>query len=241
MSIVKGRWEDQALSPSPHTCTYQRKQQVGQASKGTILMRKVEKNTALEHICEYVSVNVTSKKICLCINSKTDSTGKVFSRNIELPTVPFLLIYMSVTRLHYHYHHLFSLREKVKLINERNIHCHELLLHLFSNVPPKESSNTKRCSQVIQPMHYSKGKTYEHCHEAYAELLCPICPKFLQQTPYRQSSFEAVWHWLSSFQRETTILKRHCEKSVLGQALTAQHLMFSSCKTTNVIYTPCPH
>lgn len=44
---------------------------------------------------EYVSVNFMSKKICLCINSTTYSTGKVFFRNIELFTVSSLLTYMS--------------------------------------------------------------------------------------------------------------------------------------------------
>lgn len=52
------------------------------------------KTTALEHICEYASVNVMSKKICLFINSMTDSAGNVF-RNIEPLRVTFTLIYMS--------------------------------------------------------------------------------------------------------------------------------------------------
>lgn len=107
----------------------------------------------------------------------SDSRGKVFFRNTGLHTVSFLLIYRSVTRLHYHYLFLFHLSKKVKLIQHRNTHCHDLLLHLFSNVFLKWSSNTKRYSQVIQRMHYSKGKTYEHCHEVYAQLPCPIGPK----------------------------------------------------------------
>lgn len=67
---------------------------MGDASNGTMLKGKRAKNPALEHSCDYVSVNVVSKKTCSHINSMTDSKGRFF-RNTELFTVSFMLVCIS--------------------------------------------------------------------------------------------------------------------------------------------------
>lgn len=76
------------------------------------------------------------------------------------------------------------------------------------------------------------------CRQNYSVLFAQY---FLQQTADRHSGFEAVWHQLASFQKETTILKCKYEKSVLGQAITSQHLTFSSCKTSEHYLHPYTH
>lgn len=76
------------------------------------------------------------------------------------------------------------------------------------------------------------------CMQNYSALFAQY---FLQQIADRQSSFEAVRRQLPSFQRETTLLKFKYEKSVLGQAITSQHLTFSSCKTTEHYLRPYNH
>lgn len=138
---------------------------MGEASKGTILKGKVEKNTALEHICEYVSVNFMSKKIWLCINLTTYSTGKVFFRNIELFTVSSLLTYMSnCYKATLPLSFSFQSRTQSE-INSTKKHTLPWMIPSFVFKLFLKRCNTKRYSQVIQLMHYSKINTSEHFHE----------------------------------------------------------------------------